>query len=155
MRAEDDDYDSQNGDLSTKPARGMRVESTIFLALTAFFFVAGAIYNFFAPAEKVGIVAFYLTGGLLLIIGSYFWFTGRRLEGPRPEDRDAEIAEGAGELGFFSPGSYWPFMLAGCVAVMAIATAFLLWWLMIIGAGLIIMTVCGLIFEYHRGPAAH
>lgn len=155
VHAEDGDYDSQDGDLSTKPGKGMGVEATIFLGLTVFFFVAGILYNIVASEEKVGIVAFYLSGGLTLIIGSFLWFTGRRLEGPRPEDRDAEIAEGAGEVGFFSPGSYWPFLLAVCVAVLGIATAFLLVWLMIIGAGLIIMTVCGLIFEYHRGPAAH
>lgn len=155
VHAEDDDYDGQGGELSTAPGKGMGVESTIFLGLTAFFFLAAILYNILAPEESVGIVALYLTGGLTLIIGSFIWFTGRRLDGPRPEDRDAEISEGAGELGFFSPGSYWPFLLAVCVAVMGIATAFLLVWLMIIGAGLIIMTVCGLIFEYHRGPAAH
>ena len=44
--------------------------------------------------------------------GGYFWFVSRRID-LRPEDRDeAEIADGAGEIGFFSPGSYWPFGLA-------------------------------------------
>ena len=44
--------------------------------------------------------------------GGFFWFVSRRID-LRPEDRpDGEIAEGAGEIGFFSPGSYWPFGLA-------------------------------------------
>ena len=35
-----------------------------------------------------------------------------------PEDRpDGEIADGAGEIGFFSPGSYWPFGLALAAAI--------------------------------------
>lgn len=155
VHAEDEDYQAQNGDRSTKPGKGLGVEGTIFLGLTGFFIIAAIVYHILAPDEKVGIVALYLTAGLTLIIGSFIAFTGRRLDGPRPEDRDAEIAEGAGELGFFSPGSYWPFALASSAAVFAIATAFLLVWLMVIMAGLLIMTVVGLLFEYHRGPAAH
>ena len=32
---------------------------------------------------------------------------------PRPEDRkDGEIADGAGELGFFPPYSWWPLWCA-------------------------------------------
>lgn len=153
---EDEDYQGQNGDLSaTDTGKGLGVESTIFLALTGFFVIAAVAYQLLAPGEKVGIVALYLTAGLTLLIGSFLWFTGRRLDGPRPEDHDAEIAEGAGDLGFFSPGSYWPFTLAASAAVFAVATAFLLVWLMIIMAGLLLMSVVGLIFEYHRGPAAH
>ena len=41
----------------------------------------------------------------------------RRIE-PRPEDRpEAEIADGAGEMGFFSPGSYWPIGIALSAAI--------------------------------------
>lgn len=136
-----------------KPGKGMGVEGGMFLGLTLFFFLAAVIYAIFASDEWVGIVALTLSGGLTLIIGTFIWFTGRRLEGPRPEDRDAEIAEGAGELGFFSPGSYWPFTIAAAAALFAGATAFLLVWLMIIAGGLVIMAVCGLMFEYHRPPA--
>ena len=53
--------------------------------------------------------------------GGFFWFVSRRID-PRPEDRqDAEIADGAGEIGFFSPGSYWPFGLALSAAVTGLA----------------------------------
>ncbi len=51
-------------------------------------------------------VALALSGLLCLMCGGYFWFVSRRID-LRPEDRDdAEIADGAGEIGFFSPGSY-------------------------------------------------
>ena len=53
----------------------------------------------------------------MAIAGSFFWFVSRRID-PRPEDRpDAEIAEGAGDLGFFSPGSYWPIGIAGAATI--------------------------------------
>ena len=49
---------------------------------------------------------------MALIIGTFFRFIARRLD-TRPEDYDdAEVADGAGELGFFSPHSWWPLLIA-------------------------------------------
>ncbi len=139
------------------PKRGMRVEAWIFLALTGFFFIATIIYAIFAGSdEPVGVVALALTTGLSLIIGSFLLFSARRLEEARPEDNeDADVADGAGDLGFFSPGSLWPFGMALAAAVTAVATAFLLVWLMVIAIGFLMVTVCGLQFEYHRRPPSH
>ena len=55
---------------------------------------------------------------------------------PRPEDRkDAEIADGAGELGFFPPYSWWPLWCAACSALIVFGIAIGAWWLLIIGVG--------------------
>ncbi|MGI8589784.1 MAG: cytochrome c oxidase subunit 4 [Nakamurella sp.] len=137
--------------------RGLRVEAMIFLALTGFFVVAALIYAYFAGAdEPVGVVALALTAGLSLIVGTFLAFSSRRLDGPRPEDReDAEVSDGAGDLGFFSPGSLWPFGMALAAAFTAVATAFLLVWMMIISVGFLLVTICGLQFEYHRRPTSH
>ena len=135
---------------------GMHVETGIFVALTVFFGVAAIVYAILAPTEPVGIVALSLTAGLTFIIGTFFWFISRRLEEPRPEDNNnAEVADGAGDVGFFSPGSYWPFTLALSASLVAVATAFLLWWLIVIGVGFLFFAISGLIFEYHRRPAHH
>ena len=92
---------------------GLRVETWIFLGLTGFFALAAVVYGLLAPTEAVGIVALSLTAGLTLIIGTFLRFISRRLEQPRPEDNDdAEVSDGAGDVGFFSPGSYWPITLA-------------------------------------------
>ncbi len=135
----------------------MKVEYRLFIILAGFFLIAAVIYGIFAGAdEPAGVVAIGLTGGLALIVGSFLWFSSRRLQQIRPEDNiNADVADGAGELGFFSPGSYWPITLAGTAAVLAIATAFLYVWLMIIAAGFLVMSLCGLLFEYHRTPADH
>jgi hypothetical protein len=135
----------------------MKIEYRLFLGLTVFFFVAAGIYGFVAgERDPAGTVALALSGGLSLIVASFLWFSGRRLQHVRPEDDlHAEVSDGAGEIGFFSPGSYWPFTLAGAAAVMAIATAFLLVWMMVIAAGFLLMAICGLLFEYYRSPAAH
>ena len=75
---------------------------------------------------------------------------------PRPEDRkDGEIAEGAGELGFFPPYSWWPLWCGMCLAAIALGVA-IGWWLFIIGRRARAPSRCrGLIFEYYRGEHAH
>jgi len=131
----------------------MKVEARLFDVTTAFFFLAAIIYGFWAQ-EPVGIVGLILTGGLSLIIGSYFHFVARRVE-RRPEDNpDAEISDGAGEVGFFSAGSYWPVAIAASGGIAAIAIAFWQIWLLVIGMVLVLMAVGGLVFEYHTRPDA-
>jgi cytochrome c oxidase subunit IV len=129
----------------------MRVEARLFHITTTFFFVSALVYGLWSK-EQVGTVALILTGGLSLIIGSYFQFVARRLEA-RPEDNpDAEISDGAGEIGFFSAGSYWPVTLAASGGVAALALAFWQIWLLVIGLALVLMSVAGLVFEYHTRP---
>lgn len=134
---------------------GLKVETWIFLALTAFFILAGIVYTIFAgDVEPVGVVALFLTAGLTLIVGSFLGFVSRRLEKPRPEDDNtAEVSDGAGDIGFFSPASYWPIGIAASAALLAVATAFLLVWLMIIATGFLLYAVAGLLVEYQRKPA--
>jgi hypothetical protein len=132
----------------------MKVESRIFEIITAFFFLAAIVYAVLSH-EPVGIAALFLTGGLALIIGTYFRFVSRRLEA-RPEDNpEAEVSDGAGDVGFFSPGSYWPVGVAACAALCGVALAFWHVWLLVIGGVLLLIAVGGLVFEYHIRPAEH
>lgn len=132
----------------------MKVESRIFEILTAFFFIAAIVYTV-VTREAVGIACLFLTAGLSLIIGTYYRFVSRRLE-TRPEDNpDAEVSDGAGDVGFFSPGSYWPIGLAASAAIVGIALAFFYVWLLVIGGVLLLFTIGGLVFEYHIRPADH
>jgi hypothetical protein len=129
----------------------VKTEARIFLIVAAFCFVSTVVYAAWAK-ETVGIVGISLTGGLCFIIGTYFWFISRRVE-QRPEDNPhAEISDGAGELGFFSPGSYWPIGLAAGAALAGISLAFFAWWLIVISIAVVLAMVTGLVFEYHTGP---
>jgi|SRR4051794_19720045 hypothetical protein len=132
----------------------MRTEARLFGVLCGLFFafaIAYAIWTYIegTGVEVIGTTALILSGGLALIIGSYFAFVARRID-PRPEDRlDADIAEGAGELGFFSPGSYWPIGIALAATVAGLGLAFSEYWLL---AGGIVGVLCaagGLLFEYY------
>ncbi|MGE3284853.1 MAG: cytochrome c oxidase subunit 4 [Pseudonocardia sp.] len=132
----------------------MKVEARIFDVCAAFFFVAALVYTVLTQ-ESVGVAALWLTSGLALIIGTYFRFVARRLE-ERPEDNpDAEVSDGAGEVGFFSPGSYWPVTLALATAFLAVSLAFMHVWMVGIGIVLLLTAVAGLVFEYHVRPSHH
>jgi hypothetical protein len=75
---------------------------------------------------------------------------------PRPEDRkEAEIADGAGELGFFPPYSWWPLWCALGLGTAVFGVAMGAWWLVIIAAVLGGVALSGWIYEYYRGEHAH
>ena len=132
----------------------MRTESRVFEILTIFFFGTAIIYLVIAQ-EPAGSAGLFLTGGLSLIVGTYFRFVSRRLE-LRPEDNPgAEVSDGAGDVGFFSPGSYWPFGLGLAVALLGISLAFMYYWAVTISAVILIIAIGGLVFEYHVKPSDH
>ena len=132
----------------------MKVEALIFNVIAVFAVAAAVVYGFWAQ-EPIGTTALALSAGLLLLIGGFFWFVSRRIDA-RPEDsKDAEIADGAGELGFFSPGSYWPFGLALSAGLMGLALAFYFPWLIAIAGVALLCTIGGLLFEYYVGQNAH
>lgn len=132
----------------------MKVESRVFEICAGFFFLCGIVYTFLA-AESVGVAGLFLTGGLALIIGSYFRFVSRRLDERPEDDPEAEVADGAGEIGFFSPGSYWPFGMALGAAALSVALAFMHLWLVGLAIGFLLLMIAGLVFEYHVRPSHH
>ena len=135
----------------------MKIEARVFDLVMAFSFLMAVVYGYWThlatgAVEPTGTVALALTGGLALIVGTYFRFVARRIE-VRPEDNpDAEVSDGAGELGFFSPGSYWPVGLAAAAATAGVAVAFWHVWLLVIAIVMVLVMVGGLVFEYHTGP---
>ncbi len=138
----------------------MKIEARLFELLTAFFVLVGIVYAVFTGVSRTGVewagtTGIVLTAGLTLIIGTYFRFVARRLD-LRPEDyEDAEIIDGAGDLGFFSPGSFWPITLAAAAALTATGLAFFEPWLIALGVVCVLTAVGGLLFEYHVGPEQH
>ncbi|WP_433726484.1 cytochrome c oxidase subunit 4 [Actinoplanes sp. CA-051413] len=141
----------------------MKTEYKIFAGVAAFLFGAAAVYGAYTygeigQLEWIGFVALILSGLLCSMCGGFFWFVARRID-LRPEDReDGEIAEGAGEVGFFSPGSYWPFGLALAASTAGLGLVFWQWWLVALGMIMVIFASCGLLFEYYSGtrhPAEH
>jgi len=139
----------------------MHIEARVFEFLTAFFALASVVYGVLTAMyaqggiEWAGTTALVLTTGLTMIIGTFFRFVARRLD-TRPEDyEDAEIADGAGELGFYPPHSWWPVFIALSASITAVGVALWLSWLIVAGVCFVLTTVAGLVFEYHTGAEKH
>jgi hypothetical protein len=131
----------------------MKFEGGLFIGCAIFFGVVDVIY-WFLSKEVTGTTALALAVALALLTGFYLLFTGRRLP-LRPEDTpDGEIEEGTGELGFFSPHSWWPLYVGLAAALSAFGVA-IGWWLFLIGLLALFLTVIGFVFEYYRGVWAH
>jgi hypothetical protein len=132
----------------------MKAETWIFAICSVFFVLVAPAYWFIAE-DPTGTSALVMTALLALLVTFYLGFHASRMD-PRPEDlKDAEIADGAGELGFFPPFSWWPLWCAACMAAIVFGTALAAWWLMIIAVGIGTVALSGWIFEYYRGEHAH
>jgi len=132
----------------------MRFEARLFGIGVLFFVPVGLIYALLSGGEPVGTVAIPLVGGLVGMIGAYFALLARRID-PRPEDDElAEIADGAGDQGVFSPWSWWPLVIALAAAVAFLGLA-IGWWLLVIAVPLGVIGLIGWVFEFSRGQHAH
>ena len=133
----------------------MKAGYRLFGGLAVFYFIVSVIY-WQVGGEAVGITAIILSGGLAALIGYYLWFTNKRLGGSLVEDRlDAEISDGAGELGFYSPHSWWPLpvALSMCAAGLGLLIG---WWLTLIAVGALVVSIMGFVLEYEKpGTSAH
>ncbi len=139
----------------------MHIEARLFEFVAAFFIVVAVLYGtlttMFANGgvEWAGTTALALTGGLAMITATFFRFVARRLD-TRPEDYEgAEISDGAGELGFYAPHSWWPILVALAGSVAAVGIGLWLPWLIVAGVVFILASVAGLVFEYYIGPERH
>jgi uncharacterized membrane protein len=131
----------------------MKVEGWLFLGCGVFFAGADIVY-WYVSLDPTGTAALALAVGLALLTGFYLLFTGRRLPVRPEDDEQGEIAQGTGEIGFFSPHSWWPLWVALSAAVIAVGAA-VGWWLVLIGVLLVMLTSVGFVFEYYRGHFSH
>lgn len=132
----------------------MKAETWLFASCSIFFVLVTPLY-YWSSSDITGTTALVMTFLLTTLVAFYLGFHARKME-PRPEDRkDGEIADGAGELGFFPPYSWWPLWCALTLSVCVYGVAIGAWWLFIIGVALGTMALIGWIFEYYRGEHAH
>jgi hypothetical protein len=133
----------------------MKFGYQLFLFLFFFYALVTVVY-WQMTNEPVGITALALSAGLALIIGYYFWFSNRRTGGLLPEDNlSAEIADGAGELGFFSPHSWWPLPVAASATAVGLGLI-IGWWLTLIAVGALLVSILGFVLEYEKpGSSSH
>jgi len=127
----------------------MKTSWILFVGLSIFYAIITVVY-WQLGGEAVGITAIALSAGLALIVGFYLWFTDRRLGNLLPEDnQQGEIADSAGEIGFFSPHSWWPLPVALSAGALGLGLI-IGWWLVLIALGSLIISIMGLVLEYEK-----
>ncbi len=126
----------------------MKAGYKLFGFLAVFYAVVDVVY-WLVGGEALGITAIGLSGGLALTIGFYFYTNDKRM-GLIPSDNlDGEIADLAGELGFFSPHSWWPLPLALSACAMGLGLI-VGWWLTVIALGSLVVSIIGFTTEYEK-----
>jgi hypothetical protein len=127
----------------------MKVNWKLFGGLSIFYVIMTIIY-WYVGGEPVGIGGMLLASCLAGMVGFYVWFTQKRIGVILPEDNvTGEIADGAGELGFYSPHSWWPLPVALSACTMGLGLI-IGWWLTLIGVGAIMISVIGMVTEYEK-----
>ena len=127
----------------------MKASWKLFGGLSVFYVIMTVIY-WQVGGEEVGIAGMLLSACLAGMVGFYVWFTQKRIGVTLPEDNlTAEIADGAGELGFYSPHSWWPLPVAVSACVFALGLI-IGWWLSLIGLGALVISIIGMVTEYEK-----
>ena len=127
----------------------MKANWKLFTGLSIFYFVMALIY-YYVGGEAVGITGMILAACLAGMVGFYLWFTQKRIGVDIPSDNlNAEIADDAGELGFYSPHSWWPLPVALSATAMGLGLI-IGWWLVLIAVGFLLVAVMGFVLEYER-----
>jgi hypothetical protein len=125
-----------------------------FLGIAVFYAIVDFVY-FKLSGEIVGSLAILLSTLLALLLGFYFLVIDRRTDGFLPEDDlEGEISDRAGELGFFSPHSWWP-LLVGFFMTLAGLGVLLGWWLTIMAVVGLLMSIFGFVMQYQRDKSSH
>jgi hypothetical protein len=132
----------------------MKVSWQLFIGLSVFYVLMTVIY-WQVGGEPVGIGGMLLAAALAGMVGFYVWFTQRRIGQILPEDNlTALISDGAGDLGFYSPHSWWPLPVALSMCAMTLSLV-IGWWLTVISLGALIISIIGMVTEYEKPSTAH
>jgi hypothetical protein len=140
----------------------VRASINLFWIVAGFAAIACAVYTTWnllsddtnaghgGRVEWVGTVALALTCILAIFVAFYLSRSYRSQGGALPEDRlDASIDDGDPEVGFFSPWSWWPIVLATAISLGFLGLA-IGPWIIAFGGGLLIIALVGWTYEYYR-----
>ncbi|MFM6841797.1 MAG: cytochrome c oxidase subunit 4 [Candidatus Planktophila sp.] len=129
----------------------MKANWKLFVGLAVFYAIMAVVYTYVTGAdEPVGITGMILASCLAAMVGFYVWFTQKRIGFDIPsDDLNAEIADDAGELGFYSPHSWWPLpvALSACALGLSLVVG---WWLTLITLSALIVSIIGFVTEYEK-----
>ncbi|APT90990.1 cytochrome C oxidase [Corynebacterium sphenisci DSM 44792] len=148
----------------------MKSAAKLFYGLTVFMFTATVVYilstiyvqdtgNIITESqgrlEWAGATGLALGTLLCLFLGAYLHFTEVRTDIAPSDFEEAEVADGAGTLGFFSASSIWPFVMTLGIVLMGYGIAFMNYWVIVLGAVVLIVSGTKLNTQYYVPPEKH
>jgi hypothetical protein len=136
----------------------MKANVVLFWIIAVFCFILAGVYTFWnlvdpfhGYVEWVGTVALTLSGALGAFLAFYLGRVHKQQGAELPEDTlTANIDDGDPEIGFFSPWSWWPIILAGGGALVMLGLAVGIW-IAFGGVALTVIAITGWTYEYYRG----
>jgi len=131
----------------------------ILLVMAAYFTLATASYGIWTyidrgAIEPIGTAAMGLLVILTVFVSYYLWMGTRRTATLPEDNNNGEISDESGEVGFFSPWSWWPLVLGASAAIAFLGLA-VGWWVFFIAIPFVLVGVIGFVYEYSRGQHAH
>ena len=137
----------------------MKTNIVLLWILTLYFVALAAVYSVWSlidsgGLEWAGTLAIALSGGLSGFIAFYLQVQLRNQGGVLPEDRsDSDVDDGDPEIGFYSPWSWWPIVLAAGAAIAFVGLAAGVW-VTYYAIPLVLIALVGWTYEYYRGNFA-
>jgi hypothetical protein len=134
----------------------MKTNIAVLWVLAFYFMILTAVYTVWAiidtgVIEWIGSIAIGLSAVLSIFIAFYLQVQHKNQGGELPEDRlDADIDDGDPEIGFYSPWSWWPVMLAGGAGIAMLGMSVGIW-VALYGIPLVLVSLIGWTYEYYRG----
>ena len=134
----------------------MKTKIVVLLVLAVYFFAVATMYTVWSlidrqSVEWAGTLAIGLSGVLTVFIAFFLQIQFKNQGGELPEDRlDADIDDGDPELGFYSPWSWWPIILAAGAAIAILGFAVGIW-IAFYAVPLVLIALVGWTYEYYRG----
>lgn len=141
----------------------MKSAAKLFYGLTVFLFVMTVLYILatiylqdtgnvinenHGRLEWAGATGLVMATLLTLMLGVYLHFTETRSDIAPSDWEEAEVADGAGTLGFFSASSIWPFVMTMSILLLGAGIAFWQMWLIVVGAIMLIWSTTKLNTQY-------
>lgn len=134
----------------------MKTNIAVLWVLASYFILLTVIYTVWAiidtgAVEWIGSIAIGLSAVLSMFIAFFLQIQLKNQGGVLPEDRlDADVDDGDPEIGFYSPWSWWPVMLAAGAGVAMLGFSVGIW-VALYGIPLVLVSLIGWTYEYYRG----
>lgn len=133
----------------------MKILANIFGFIGVFLIPVGIVYGFMTDfTEWAGFPAILATAVMCLFLWYFIKFTEKKHPDMPYENEEGEIAEAAGDYGFYSPWSWQPLFIGVACTIVVVGLA-IDWWIVLLALPVAAAAVIGWVYEYNRGDHAH